>query len=112
MHSFSMDDHEYVIHPLPVETSMSIFLSVGKAASPLLSGGDVSEIFTSGGLDDAAQKKIVTAFKNVTFVDGKPLKDIFDAHFLGRYPSLLLWIVECVKHEYGDLQKKLEPLMQ
>lgn len=63
-------------------------------------GRAIGELFDR--LDEPLVDDLVKTWSAVSFIDGKPLKDVFSAVFRGKTAMLLEWLYLCVTGEYED----------
>ena len=124
-------EHEYTVQMLPPLKSHDLLVSVtkmiGPSVGPLLDmlvsqakpgsaimdqvvspdffGKAASVLFQE--LDNVVLHQLIDAMKEKTLVDGKPLKDIFDFHFLGKLDQMYLWLAHCMDVQWGKLLSAL-----
>jgi len=58
-----------------------------------------SSLFAS--LDKVTLKNIINSMAEVTHVDGKPLKPIFEAHFRGKLQAMYKWLAFAMQAQWG-----------
>lgn|GEM_PF-1894098 len=127
-HQTKIGEFEYTMHMLPPMQSHRLFLRVIKMVGPSLGpvfdtffsaaksqGGKAmeqevpSEFFTKaagalfGELDEKVIDEVISAFKEVTVVEGRGKLDRgqFDAHFLGKLEEMYQWLAWGMKVQWG-----------
>jgi hypothetical protein len=121
-----IDGHNYEMYMLDPMTSHHLLTDVVKMIGPSL--GPVFDVFFSGAikkdqsildqevnsdfftkaagslfgaLDKNTLDRVINAFQEKTHVDGKMLKGIFLAHFLGRLDSMYKWLIWGAQVQWG-----------
>jgi hypothetical protein len=124
--TLELDGHKYTVYMLPPLASHDSLMDVAKMVGPAL--GPVFDVFLSsatgnkkplpemeldtaffsraasalfGGIDKATLRRIIDQMAEVTHVDGKPLKPIFDAHFRGKLEAMYQWAGFAMKVQWG-----------
>lgn len=113
-----IDGHKYTVYMLPPMTSHELLVDVSKmigpALGPLIDGAqqqsdglnyralfDRAAQALFSGLDKAVLRALIDKMSEVSHVDGKPLKPIFDGHFRGRLDWLYAWLAFAMKVQWG-----------
>lgn len=122
-----IDGQTYTIYMLPPMTSHDLLLDVVKMIGPAL--GPVFDVLFSdavkqgkkeileqqvgtdffskaasalfSGLDKGTVRNVIEKMIEVSQVDGKPLKGIFDIHFRGRIDVMYQWLIFAMKVQWG-----------
>jgi hypothetical protein len=121
----TIGEHKYEMYMLAPIKSHNLLMDVAKMAGPALGqaigalfGGAASneeilekEVTTdllSGALgklfedlNKSTLEQVITIFREVTHVDGKPLDKIFDAHFRGKLEDMYLWMAWGFRVQWG-----------
>ncbi len=63
-------------------------------------------------LDNDLQDRLFDTMAEVCHVDGKPLKGIFDVHFLGRLDAMYQWLFWSMKIQWGPTWRVLASTSQ
>jgi len=122
-----IDGQQYLVYMLPPMTSHDLLLDVVKMIGPAL--GPVFDVLFSdavkkgkpevldqqvgpdfftkaasalfSGIDKSVVRNVIDRMAEVTHVDGKPLKGIFEIHFRGRLDVMYLWLAFAMKVQWG-----------
>jgi len=122
--SKEIDGNSYEVYMLPPMLSQDLLMDVAKMVGPAL--GPVLDKFFNGGnpdvlsqelgadffsratstffigLDKKVMRDVIGAMANVSNVDGRPLKVIFDIHFLGRLEIMYQWLMFAMRVQWGN----------
>lgn len=117
--TITIDDHVYTTTQLPARKGTRLFARASQGLLSLLSGGGVSAIAT---LDPSEVEALIDElFKQTFLVEGekkRPLDQLMDDHFAGRYAHMvrvLAWLVgvnfaDFLQSENSSETRKSEPL--
>ena len=124
-------DHEYMVLMMSPTPSFELLEDVSKMIGPslgpvldalwsgargkkidriadLLEADLDGEFFTRaarslfGSIDKRVMRTVLDAMKDKTYVDGKPLKPIFEEHFRGKLDVMFKWLAFAMKVQWGN----------
>lgn len=120
-----LEGNKYTIYMLSPMVSHDLLVDVSKMVGPAL--GPVMDVFLGGaaagkdvanteldagffskaasaffgGMDKATIRNVITTMAEVTHVDGKPLKGIFEIHFRGKLHVMYMWLAFAFEVQWG-----------
>ena len=92
----SIDGHEYTVYMLAPMISHDLLTDVAKMVGPAQ-----GPVIDTGGLDKKVLRDTINRKADMTHVDGKPLKPIFDEHFRGGLHVMYQWLGFAMKVQWG-----------
>lgn len=121
-----IDDYTYTIYMLPPKKARKMLVSMAKIIGPALGAAVGEGSFSSlldkktsdinvgaiigqilERIDDKELDQFCEWLASVTHVDGKPLKDQFEFHFLGRIGAQFEWLAAAIKVNFSDFFPRL-----
>lgn len=134
-HSKTIDGHTYTVYMLAPSVSLSLLTDLTKVIGPSL-GPVIDVLFGQGGVEGVLKaeidgkffakaatslfshidkdlvKRVVDTLLEVSEVDGKKLKPIWEIQFRGKIGVLLKWLAFALKSQYSDFSSAWEGIVQ
>lgn len=128
-----IDGHMYTVQMLGGTESWKMLLKLSKMLGPSLGkivggvknldslmdmeiggGGFIAEAIESfvSNVDEPAATSIIEKLKDVSQVNGKPLRGIFELHFQGDGVGIIKWLVFALQAQYGNFSDALGNVSQ
>jgi hypothetical protein len=94
-------EHEYTVTPLGAIRGSQVLVRVLKIVGPLFTSKDLSALQES----DMDYMREVFAPLSTVNIEGKEplLKDVFDAHFVGKYDEMIGWLMFCLEVNFQSI---------
>ncbi|MCP4570697.1 MAG: hypothetical protein GY841_24190 [FCB group bacterium] len=120
----TIDGVEYAVYMMAPMESNDLLLDVSKMLGPSI-GPLLDKFFGGGsleaaleqqitpdffakaaaalfsGLDKAVVKRVIEEMREKTMANGKPLKPIFDIHFMGKLDQMYKWLAFAMQAQWG-----------